>query len=277
MVKEINKGEIHMRKKIIYGAIFIFLISMCAYINTRYNTKVNKPYKLEIIKELIVPYQSSVRIYDKEDKFFGSGTIIYSKENFSLLILSARHVVDTLEGDIFISVPYDSIKRKAHILKEKNILDLVILKTDEKEKEARAYSKLSTTFPKIGEHVWSIGSPGGDDRVLSDGIISKMFSKTITFKDFIDEDIDDIGMDVEVFYYRVNAPFFLGSSGGGVFNSEGKLIGVMSFVGVASSNLNVVNEDETIEQVPGMFCTIPEPGAFFATPLESIRKIVFEE
>ncbi|MBN3723839.1 S1C family serine protease [Burkholderia sp. Ac-20379] len=77
---------------------------------------------------------------------------------------------------------------------------------------------------KIGERVFAIGSPLGRENTLSDGLISA-----------IDHDLSGA-----VNHIQFTAPISHGSSGGGLFDSEGRLIGITTSA-VASSEAENIN------------------------------------
>ncbi len=78
----------------------------------------------------------------------------------------------------------------------------------------------STKALKVGSRVYAIGTPEGLDRTLSEGIISGL-------------------RPVEGGHYlQITAPISPGSSGGGLFDEEGRLIGLTSFYMAEGQQLN---------------------------------------
>jgi serine protease Do len=73
----------------------------------------------------------------------------------------------------------------------------------------------------VGEVVFTIGSPKGMVNTLSDGLVSGLRKS---------ED--------ETEYIQITAPVSEGSSGGGVFDDRGNLIGIITFTIPNSQNLN---------------------------------------
>lgn len=73
---------------------------------------------------------------------------------------------------------------------------------------------------RIGARVYAIGSPRGLDRSLSEGLISGL------------RDRDGVRI------IQATAPISAGSSGGGLFDAEGRLIGITSFRSDKDSQLN---------------------------------------
>ena len=79
----------------------------------------------------------------------------------------------------------------------------------------RGYDDLS-----VGEKVYTVGEPGGLDVTLGEGIISSLSKH---------EDIK---------WIQTSAPISKGSSGGGLFDSRGNLIGITTRFFSTGQNLN---------------------------------------
>jgi S1-C subfamily serine protease len=76
------------------------------------------------------------------------------------------------------------------------------------------------TTLQVGQRVFAIGSPEGFDLTFSEGLISGLRRA-------------GVGQ-----YIQTTAPVSDGSSGGGLFDDHGRLIGITSFVFSAGQNLN---------------------------------------
>lgn len=99
--------------------------------------------------------------------------------------------------------------------------DLTILRTVRKlPVEPVAFS----TSYKVGQRVYALGSPKGLGWTFSDGIIS------------------GIRQEVGRQFVQTTAPMSPGSSGGGLFNDQGKLIGLTTFQASEGQNLNFALE-----------------------------------
>lgn len=72
----------------------------------------------------------------------------------------------------------------------------------------------------VGQKVYAIGSPQGLDLTLSDGLVSSLRE----------------GPDGT--YIQTSAPVSPGSSGGGLFNEQGQLVGIVTFQSRQGQNLN---------------------------------------
>jgi tetratricopeptide (TPR) repeat protein len=97
--------------------------------------------------------------------------------------------------------------------------DLVILKADDKNLPTVKLGDANKVG--IGEKVYVIGSPQGLENTISDGILGG---------------IREIGTNVKIF--QITAPISEGSSGGPVFNKNGEVIGIATFIIKEAQNLN---------------------------------------
>lgn len=93
--------------------------------------------------------------------------------------------------------------------------------------QIRRYSEL-----KVGEKVYAIGSPQALENTLSEGIVSGL------------REMDGVK------YVQTTAPIAQGSSGGALFDEEGRLIGITTFMVKGAGSLNfAVAIDEAIEEL----------------------------
>lgn len=96
-------------------------------------------------------------------------------------------------------------------------LDLCLLRPNKPFtaiKNTRSYETL-----RVGEKVFAIGSPSGLENTLTEGIISGLRTRK------------------DVRLIQTSTPIYPGSSGGGLFDEDGALIGITTF-GKAGTNLN---------------------------------------
>ncbi len=90
----------------------------------------------------------------------------------------------------------------------------------------------STRRLKVGARVYAIGTPQGLELTISEGIVSG-------FRE------DEVGR-----YIQTTAPISPGSSGGGLFDKKGRLVGIMSFYITKGQNLNFALPVEWIADLP---------------------------
>jgi S1-C subfamily serine protease len=84
---------------------------------------------------------------------------------------------------------------------------------------------------KVGQRVYAIGTPKGLERTLSEGLISSLRPRARSF------------------VIQTTAPMSPGSSGGGLFDEEGRLIGVAAYQYARGQNLNFAVPASWIEEV----------------------------
>ena len=93
---------------------------------------------------------------------------------------------------------------------------------------------------RIGQRVYAIGAPQGLELTLSDGLISSL--RTLVTKDRVEP------------WIQTSAPIAGGSSGGGLFDEQARLIGITTFGigrgGVVVGNLNFAVPAEQVREVP---------------------------
>jgi len=88
---------------------------------------------------------------------------------------------------------------------------------------------------RVGQKVYAIGAPRGLEQSLSDGLISSLRR-------------DPAG---ELEYIQITAPISPGSSGGGLFDDQGRLIGITTaIIGGGAQNLNFARPAEWIRAIP---------------------------
>ncbi len=132
----------------------------------------------------------------------GSGVAISNSR-----ILTNYHVV---EGATNIRVKHGHFEDRATIEWKDRMGDMSILRT--KTQRLKPVAKCRTYDNiKIGEKVYSLGSPSGLENTFAEGLLSG--KRTNNGRK----------------YLQTSAPISPGSSGGGLFDAEGRLIGITSF------------------------------------------------
>lgn len=111
--------------------------------------------------------------------------------------------------------------------------DLCQLRTDNLPTSVPA--TVATTIPQVGQKAYAIGAPRGLEQSLSDGLISALRRNAAG----------------ELEYIQVTAPISPGSSGGGLFDEQGRLIGITTAaIGGNAQNLNFARPAQWIAEVP---------------------------
>jgi len=96
---------------------------------------------------------------------------------------------------------------------------------------ARAATPSAAPPLKVGQRVYAIGSPQGLDLTLSEGLVSALREGPSGT------------------YIQTTAPVSPGSSGGGLFDHQGKLVGIVTFQMRAGQNLNFAIPVEWIDKM----------------------------
>jgi S1-C subfamily serine protease len=85
---------------------------------------------------------------------------------------------------------------------------------------------------RVGQRVYSIGGPRGLERSISDGLVSSIRA----FGSFP--------------VIQTNAPVSKGSSGGGLFDTDGRLVGITTFSAIEGQNINFALVSDLVPQLP---------------------------
>ena len=115
-------------------------------------------------------------------------------------------------------------------------------------------TKGSTSHLKVGEKVYAVGAPKGLELTLSDGLISSLRQV-------------EGGQ-----YLQITAPISPGSSGGGLFDDEGRLIGQPTFYLSDGQQLNFAVPVEWVNELPKR--NAPPPKVAKMTTTEWMNKAV---
>lgn len=149
---------------------------------------------------------------NKKNKFQGTGFFITA----SGIAVSNYHVFKgTTKGLEVIETLIGKFKIKTVIAQSKE-LDYIVFQVDGKGQKFN-YLEIAESLPRIGENVFAIGNPEGLEHTLSTGIISSL------------RENDSV--------IQTTAEITHGSSGGPLFNLNGKAIGITT-AGLGDANLN---------------------------------------
>lgn len=219
---------IHTRHISLVTAIFILFgaTSYSSAAEKNANTKTSQRTKnIEVARGLdaksIYQLVSDTVVLIKSDnagkKTQGSGVAYFvggSRENPVTWIATNAHVVTDSPQ---VQVKWKGEKYSAAVKFIDNDIDLALLMI---EGIRVPTVTVRADQPDIGESVYAIGSPLGLENSISDGILSGKRAK------------DDILL------LQTTAPISPGNSGGGLFDSQGKLIGITTFKFKNGENIN---------------------------------------
>ncbi len=152
----------------------------------------------------------------------GSGVVIGKEE-----IVTNCHVIEDAHS---YTVKHDERQYTARLKHADWTRDVCSLTV--KGLNARVAPLGSTKRLKVGQKVFAIGAPQGLERTLSEGILSSL------------RELDG-GR-----YLQISAPISPGSSGGGLFDDAGKLIGLPTFYLSEGQQLNFAVPVEWVQALP---------------------------
>ena len=145
------------------------------------------------------------------------------------LILTNGHVIREFPGLVRVRQGGKRWRAFVSYLDRKNDLCTLVVPT----LRAKPVHMSSSTKVKIGERVFAIGAPRGLEMSLSDGLVSGLRA------------IDTTGRTQVI---QTTAPISPGSSGGGLFDSKGRLIGITTAQLEGGQNINFAIPINTISE-----------------------------
>jgi S1-C subfamily serine protease len=179
------------------------------------------------LQELFVRLAPAVPLIEAVESGSGSGFLV--KHEGKYLVVTNRHVIEGARKGLIVHFPLGDEKRltvpksQVKVVAIHRSADLALLDVTEAAAEIDKLGiqpvRLAPAghHPKVGEHVFAIGHPGGGDAgvltsTLSDGIVSAVGRK---------QD--------EARFLQITAPINPGNSGGPLFDDEGRVVGVNTF------------------------------------------------
>lgn len=243
-----NRGGREVRRLII-SAIVLVLSAGCTLNNLCRQSR-------EDIVEDIVP--SSVQIVLEHDgKRFrsGSGVAIAARGGECLILTSGHTLSRRLETDlVFVLLGRHrgvGTKVPATVVAHRDTeeMDLALLRVST---DACSPAQFGDP-PSLGDPIWVVAYPWGRNMTLVGGIVSQV-------------NADSPGDRATAPRLIVDASVSYGSSGGGVYDSEGQLIGVVEGYRTA----HVSFEGGTT----GQYISVPVPGETYVVPLADIRRFL---
>lgn len=191
---------------------------MSTNIEDNYNTLNQKiesiPTKIKYDRLILESKLMQVNVYisNKTRSAIGSGVTLKYKDKF--YVLSAGHMAESKEDKLFLNENGQEIC-ELEIVKQEfdpNLSpkghDLILLRPKNSDIVPRIYIELAEVEPGISEEIYIVGNTLGMEDVISKGRVN---------------------MYLENFMYVTGDSYF-GNSGGGIYNEEGKLVGIMSHI-----------------------------------------------
>lgn len=163
-----------------------------------------------------------VNVFKDQKEGQGSGSILRFREGKQIVVLTARHVVFEEDGTLpDITFMYADISGRymvrveAMLAAESEANDLAIIVSTEPARYDGPEVSVSSSTPRIGEEVYLVSSYAFLERSVTRGIVANLF-------------FDEQGEKM----IRIDAAGFFGSSGGGIFNTNGEIVGIAQSLGV---------------------------------------------
>ena len=188
---------------------------------------------------------ATVRIYDKETGGHGTGSVIDYKD--FTLVLTAQHVVDGELGSAYYAMRDDEIKKMYLIYAdEANDIAVLFLVEDFENLVPMKFSPRKDILD-IGEEITYSGFPSGHQLMTFKGKVAGY------------EDVPDIGKQIILHTYG-----WFGCSGAAIYDSKGRIAGILWAVDVESfpaprivedliwvTPINNLNIDEALSMICG--------------------------
>jgi len=165
-------------------------------------------------KSVVTVYTTSVSIskgIPKKSRGIGSGVLIEKDQ-----ILTAAHVVD---GASFIEVHFtDGERIRADVVASLKSSDIALLKLKRSHPTPTVAVLADSDKSRVGSKVFIIGSPFGISQTLSVGHLSGRMDRGMLAD----------GTPIELL--QTDTAINTGNSGGPMFNTNGEVIGIVSFI-----------------------------------------------
>ncbi len=171
------------------------------------------------------PSVVTVKVFNRADNRLsmqGSGMVVAPQT-----VATNRHVVES-GGEIrVVDRGQEYAASVTHADREYDLCALSVPGLQADPVEMASFLTLS-----VGQHVYAIGSPRGLELSISDGLVSA---------------IRPYGAFPLI---QTNAPISKGSSGGGLFDTDGRLVGITTASAIDGQNINFALVSDLISQLP---------------------------
>jgi hypothetical protein len=162
----------------------------------------------------------------RADDVLGSGVIVETLD-----IVTSCHVVGNA---VRITVKQGSVQRSAKLRYQDAARDLCQVRLDDAFPSGRPISGLVLSKDlEVGQQVFAIGSPRGLEHTISRGIVSALRE--------MKEEIGNL--------IQTDAAISPGSSGGGLFDAQGRLAGIVTFQFKDAQNLNFAIPADWVQEL----------------------------
>ncbi|MDB5812983.1 MAG: hypothetical protein JWN23_100 [Rhodocyclales bacterium] len=180
--------------------------------------------------KMVSPSVWLVRTFDHDGLPLNSGSAVVVRAH---QLITNCHVLG--EASSFALVK-DHVSFKGRLEQVDLERDLCLIAVADEHFKAPPVNLADSDQLAVGQHVIALGNPRALEMTLSDGLISRLQRSD-------DEQLEAI---------QTSAPFSPGSSGGGLFDMDGKLIGITQRIDVlaGSQNLNFALPINWLKELP---------------------------
>ena len=241
--------KVPLNKNVLYSflttiLLVFFLTTTCCMMN------INPP--TSVVPNIDTAYKSTWDVMNPlETRSIGAATVIRWEPKQKILALSAWHLFVNKPGPIFnlrycrSSDETICVTKSVFIFRKDEVNDLVLLMGTKQEVVQGPSALVAKKEPLLGETVYIIGAPLQHSKLITRGVLSFIEQKDNKRR------------------YLTDAAVIFGNSGGGLFNQQGELLGV-------------VTERRRMPIVVGPFVTFGSaiPGFNKASSLLHIHKIL---
>jgi hypothetical protein len=181
--------------------------------------------------EKVSPSVWIVRALDASERPFGQGSAVVIGPG---TLITNCHVLAKAAS---VQVRRDNVTFEAKLEHADAGRDLCQLKVSRFDAPAVEIAQMSAL--KVGQRVYAIGNPRAMEATLSEGLISGL--RTV---------FDNPHLNVSSEVIQTTAPISPGSSGGGLFDQDGRLIGITTLIRRDAQNINIALPADWIAEVP---------------------------
>jgi S1-C subfamily serine protease len=182
--------------------------------------------------EKVSPSVWVVRALDASERPFGQGSAVVIGPG---RLITNCHV---LAKAVSVQVRRDNVTYEARLEHADAGRDLCLLQVARFDAPAVEMAKVDEL--KVGQRVYAIGNPQGMEATLSEGLISGL--RTVFENPHLEKASSEV--------IQTTAPISPGSSGGGLFDDQGRLVGITTLIRRDAQNINIALPADWIALVP---------------------------
>ncbi len=241
-------------QRVVLCICILAMSSGCAF------SRLWEPSREEVLDRILA---SSVQVVlERDGKRYRSGSAVAiaarpSGQGTECFVLTAGHTLSRRAGQDSVFILFDrqhgkGKKAPAAVVghRESGEADLALLRTH----SDRCFPADFGPLPRLGDSIWVAAYPWGRNLTLVGGVVSQ-----------INTDRSD---DPETApHLIVDASVSYGSSGGGVYDARGGLVGLVE--GYRTARVPFNGE-------PSQYIDVPVPGETYVVPLADIRQFLLE-